>query len=164
MPRVHHVKARKDHPEFGIAKGEMCYWWQCYRSPKIYSKTAPKASQLTRSEFLAAMADIEDEISALGADDGLESSVAEIAGRIRELGEEQEEKRGNMPEGLQEGDTGTMLQERADKCAEIADELEAITFDDDEAEAEGEDDKDEKESEWWQAKLDEVQAIDLSVS
>lgn len=158
MPRVHHVKARKDHPDFGIVKGDMCYWWKFNFGPKLYSKTPPKPSQLTRSEFLGTMSDIEDEVSALTADDSLESSVTDIASRLRDLATEQEDKRCNMPEGLQDGETGTMLQDRADKCNEIADELEAITFGDREEEG----DEKQSEEDYYQEKLDEVQAIDVS--
>ncbi len=27
MPRVHHLKARKDYPDIGVTKGEMYYKW-----------------------------------------------------------------------------------------------------------------------------------------
>lgn len=173
MPKVHHGKVRKDHPNFGIKKGEEAYWWTIKTGPtsgfKTYSKTAPKQSQLTRSEFAGAMCDFQDEIAALTADDGLESSVADIAGRIRELGEEQDSKKDAMPEGLQEGPTGQLLQERSEKCGEIADELDGIDFSDaptvaeDSSKAEGaEDDDDQTEEEYWQAKLDEVQSVDTS--
>lgn len=163
MPKVTFVaKARKDHPAGGIKKGDSYYWWAFMQGgrggPKHYSKKPPKASQLTQSEFLGGIADLEDEIGALSADDGLEQSVADIAARIRELGEEQDSKKSNMPDGLQEGATGELLQERADKCGEIADELENITFD-------VSDKTDEQtEEEYWQEKLDEVQAVDMSAS
>lgn len=156
MPKVNHVRAAKDYPDIGVKKGEQYYWWKFNFGPKVRSKTPPRASQLTRSEFLGAMCDIEDEIGALSADDGLESVVSEIAGRVRELGEEQESKKENMPDSLQESDTGQALQNRSDRCGEIADELEAITFDvSDKEEAQ-------TEEEFWQEKLDEVQAVDLT--
>lgn len=175
MPRVTFVKkARKDNP--ACKKGESYYWWAMMSGgrygPKRYSKTMPKPSQLTNSEFLGAFGDIEDEIGSLAADDSLESSVADIAQRIRELGEEQSNKKDNMPDALQEAATGELLQERADKCEEIASELEDIDFSDkpdekpedragtDEASAESED---ESEDDYWQGKLDEVQAVDLTV-
>lgn len=185
MARAHFVKkAQKDHPEGGIKKGESYYWWAFMvggrGGPKHYSKTQPKASQLTQSEFLGAMSDIEDEIGALSADDSLESSVTEIAERIRELGSEQEGKKDNLPEGLQDGPTGELLQQRSDRCGEIADELEGIEFngpeneggpvaaegDKKEGENEGEqEDADDTEDadDYWQGKLDEVQAVDLTV-
>lgn len=165
MPRVTFVKkARKDNPV--CKKGESYYWWAMMSGgrygPKRYSKTPPKPSQLTNSEFLGTIGDIEDEIGGLSADDSLEQSVADIAQRVRDLGEEQESKKGNMPDGLQEGTTGELLQERADKCGEIADELEAIDFSD-KSEDEAAKSDDETDDDYWQGKLDEVQAVDLSV-
>lgn len=178
MPRVHHGKVRKDHPTYGIKKGEMAYWWAIKTGPasgyKVYSKTPPKASQLTRSEFQGAMCDFEDEINALSADDGLESSCEDIAGRIRELGEDQTSKFDNMPEGLQQGDTGQLLEQRASRCEEIASELENIDFndkpDEKEPEKEGKDDNADKaedaeaddDDKYWQEKLDEIQGIDFT--
>jgi hypothetical protein len=55
MPKVNHVKcARKDNPEHDIKAGESYYWWsmmQGSRGVKHYSKTYPKRSQLTNSDF-----------------------------------------------------------------------------------------------------------------
>ena len=47
-----------------------------------------------------------------------------VAEALRELGSEQQEKYDNMPEGLQQGDTGQMLEERASNCESWADEIE----------------------------------------
>jgi hypothetical protein len=164
MARAHYVaKARKDNP--AVKKGQPYYWWQ-FRTggpgigpirsgAKHYSATPPRASQLTQSAYLGGIADIQDEIADLEADDGLEDRVTDIAERIRELGNEQEEKLENMPDGLKEAPTGQMLQERKDACEAAADELEAITFD-----VESKDDEQTVE-EYWQEKLDEVQAVSL---
>lgn len=162
MARAHFVKrAMKDYPKAGIKKGESYYWWAFMvggrGGPKHYSKTPPKASQLTQSEFLGRLADISDAVGALAADSGLEDAAAEIAGQLNELADEQEEKRSNMPDGLQDSATGEMLQERADACRSAAEEIEGITYDfenDKEAEDEAEDD-------YWQRKLEEVQAVSL---
>lgn len=163
MARAHFVKkAMKDHPAGDIKKGESYYWWAFMvggrGGPKHYSKTPPTPSQLTQSEFLGTLGEIEIEIGALPADAGLEDMVGEIAGRIRELGQEQETKRENMPEGLQNSATGELLEERSNRCGEIADELEGITFDYD-----GDKEDGEEEDDYWQRKLDEVQAVDLSI-
>ncbi len=149
----------------------MAYWWTIKTGPvsgvKLYSKTPPKRSQLTYSPFQGAFADLEDEVAGLSADDGLEDAVNEIACRFRELGESQEESLSNMPEGLQQGDTGQLLETRRDRCYEIADELEAIAWLDRESDVkETEDaesaDAEDVENDYWQGKVDEVQAVDLS--
>lgn len=133
MPQVHFVKkAQKDYPEADIKKGDSYYWWKFKFGGKHKSKTHPKASQLTQSEFLSAIYDLEDRIRSLSSDmdiEDIEAEVTEIIDEIRTLGEEQEEKRNNMPESLQDGEIGELLQSRADACEEWASELENVDFD-----------------------------------
>jgi hypothetical protein len=61
-----------------------------------------------------------------------------------------------MPDGLQDGDTGQMLEDRANKCNEIADELDGLTLDDSDKE------DDEDADDYWAGKLEEVQGVDTS--
>ena len=154
MARAHHVKkARKAIKGTDIKKGDSYYWWKFRRGGKHFSKTPPRRSQLTRSEFYAAIYDIEDEIAGLTADETLSSVVEDIASRLRELGEECQSKFDNMPEGLQQGDTGQLLEERVSACESMADEFESLDFDDKE--------DDETDEEYWERKLEEVQAVDI---
>ena len=128
MARVHHRKAAKDYPQFGIAKGDMHYYVKIKTGPRssreMRSKTPFKRSQLTSSDYQSQLYDWEDskaEISDM-------ESAQEFADTIRSLGEEQREKLDNMPEGLQQGSTGEMLTERAAACEAAAGEIEeAIT-------------------------------------
>lgn len=176
MPRVTFVKkARKDNPAAGIKKGESYYWWGMMvggRGVKRYSKTQPRRSQLTNSEFLGGLYDLEDRISALNAEASMEDEVTDIANDFRSLGEEQADKLSNMPDSLQQGPTGELLQQRADRCEEIAGELEQIDFSDKPDgtedrngvdEANEENSEDDAEQSYWDAKLEEVQGIDCSV-
>lgn len=163
MPKVHFVKkARKAHKAGGIAKGESYYWWKFMvggrGGPKHYSKVPPRQSQLTQSEFLSALYAIQEEIEDLEADDGLGAAVEDIANRLRELGSEQEEKKNNLPDSLQDGSSGELLQERADACESAADELEGITFDVTDKEEE------QTEDDYWQDKLDEVQSVSIDAA
>ena len=158
MPRVHFVKkARKDYPEFGIKKGDSYYWWK-FRYGGIYkSKTQPRPSQLTQSEFLSTIYAIVEEIQDVTIDDfnsieELKEFIEEKAEEIRTLGEEQEDKLYNMPEGLQDGEIGCLLQDRADACYEMADELENIEIDEELSEEERE--------ERLQEILDEIQNVE----
>lgn len=133
MPRVNHVKARKDYPEQEIKRGEMYYNWR-FRFSKFTnrSKVKPRRSQLTQSGFLSQLYDLEDRVNALSSDScvsDIRSEVEGLAEEIRTLGEEQIEKRDNMPESLQDSPNGELLQERSDGCEEWADELEGIDFD-----------------------------------
>lgn len=138
MPKVTFVKvARKDYPEHNIKKGESYYWWKFKFGGKNYSKTQPKASQLTQSDFLSQLYDIQDRLGELTADniEDLQSEVESIAEELNQLAEECHEKHDNMPEGLQEGEVGQMLEERADACENAAGELEGIDFEYDEQNA-----------------------------
>lgn len=126
MPRVHKRKAAKDYPDNGIAKGDTYYYTKMKAGPRssrvLRSKTPFRRSQLTGSEYLGTLYDIEDDQAKLDSLD----DASDIAERYRTLGEETQEKFDNMPDGLQEGDTGQMLQERADACEAAATEIEDL--------------------------------------
>jgi hypothetical protein len=123
MARVTFVKsARKDNPV--AKKGESYYWWKPMvggrGGAKRYSKERPSRSQLTQSEFLSTLYDIEDGSM---SEAHTPEDFREVAEALRELGQEQQEKYDNMPDGLQQGDTGQMLEERASGCDSWADEI-----------------------------------------
>jgi hypothetical protein len=165
MPKVMHVKAGKDYPEFGIAKGEMHYTWNLMlgpRSSRTYrQKLPPKRSQLTTSSFLSAVYDIEDSIAALQSLDDIE----DIVQSLRDLAEEEEEKYDNMPEGLQQGSTGQMIESRKDGCESAADELEQIETEFDEEEPEDDSEKgewQERKDEWLAERLEEARNVSIS--
>lgn len=129
MPRVHHVQsARKAQPLSGIAVGDSYYWWKFNFGPKMVSKTPPQRHQLTRSAFLSTVYQIEDEVGGVGdisrAD--LEALVDSAKSQIEDLSSETQGSLDNMPEGLQEGDTGQLLQGRIDSLEEWASELDQI--------------------------------------
>lgn len=139
MARPEKRKARKDYPEHGIAKGDE-YWYVSIktgaRSSRVMRQKTPfKRSQLTQSDYLSQLYDWEDEKADIGQMEDAES----FAERIRDLGNEQQEKLDNMPEGLQQGDTGQMIQERIDACENAASEIEEII-------SEWESDRDDHES------------------
>lgn len=164
MPRVHTRKARTDIYATGIQvtdaktksgfrkdrskpadendkviipKGTTYWTWSFQFGPTMRSLTPPKPSQLTRSEFLGQIYDINDELAALTDLDEIEGIIS----NLEELRDEQEEKRSNMPEGLQDAPTGELLQERYDMLDEMLSELEGIEIP--EAEDEDVDDYDE---------------------
>jgi hypothetical protein len=129
MARVTAVKkAMKDYPEQQIKKGEPYYWWKFRYGPKRFSKTYPKPQQLTQSEFTGQLYDLQDQVAALDkcAKEDLETTVSDIAQAIRDLACEQEDKKNNMPDSLQESATGELLQGRYDSCEQWADDLEAV--------------------------------------
>lgn len=156
MARAHFVKsARKDNPV--AKKGESYWWWKPMiggrGGPKRYSKERPKPSQMTQSAFLSAI---------YGASEQLEEAdtpeaFREIAEAVREAGQEARGSYDNMPDSLQQGETGQLLDERAtnadswaDAIDQQADELESKLSEIDGMDAEAlelEEDADESEIE-----------------
>ncbi len=170
MPRVHKQKARKDYPKEGIKKGDAYYKWSIKTGPvsgiSFRSKTPPKPSPLTLSPFLQEYYGIQEDLENLSADtaENLESQVQEIIGRIENLRDETQGSLDNMPEGLQQGDTGQLLQERIDGLENWQSDLEGVSLDFDFDEEEPEQEKGEPDDEFqtkieeWQAKKEEAEA------
>ena len=127
MPRVHYRKARKDYPNQGIEKGDMYYYTKMKTGPRssrvLRSKTPFKQSQLTNSPFKSGWYAASEGWDASDKNDEAMRATAEA---LRELGQEAQDSYDNMPEGLQEGDTGQLLNARAEGCESKADELEAL--------------------------------------
>lgn len=125
MAKANFVKAaRKDNPV--AKKGESYWWWKPMvggrGGAKRFSKERPRRSQLTQSEFLSSLYDLEDgDMQSVATAEDFTS----IAEALRELGQAQQEKLDNMPDGLRDGDTGQMLEERASGCDSWADEIDA---------------------------------------
>jgi hypothetical protein len=144
MARVHFVKkARKDNKAAGVKKGESYYWW-ANRMPgrafgvKRYSKTPPRPSQVAapgsfRSCAAALQERLDDLTTEMSASD-IKTELDDIALEARGLAEEQQEKFDNMPEGLQQGDTGQLLEERREALENWAEELELVGEDEDDLE------------------------------
>ena len=125
MAKIVSRKARKDYPAHGITKGDQYFFCQIKTGPRssriLRSLTPFKPSQLTTSPFKSGFYSAQEgwESSGKGPED-----MRAAAEAIRELGTEAQEGFDNMPEGLQQGDTGQMLENRASECERIADELE----------------------------------------
>jgi hypothetical protein len=134
MTKAHFVKkARKDYPEAGIKKGEPYYWWKFnFRNHIFKSKTAPRRSQLTTSDFLGRIWDIEDSIGELTVNDDFESEIETFKSELEELGQEQDDKLSNMPDQLQEAPTGQILSGRVESAEQMSNDLDAIDLEVDE--------------------------------
>lgn len=127
MPRVHFVKkARKDNPV--CQAGESYYWWKFRYGGKRYSLTRPRPSQLTQSEYLGQVYEMAEEIEDYVAEDAtdLEGLRDDISSRLQDLGSEQSDKRYNMPDALQDSDSGMLLEEREQACESAASELDSL--------------------------------------
>lgn len=172
-------KAQKDNKEAGIKAGESYYWWSFKRGGKRYSKTPPKRSQLTQSNFYGSVYDLEDDIIANAtADDGLAGVRDEVTAALQDIADQCQESLDNMPEGLQQGSTGELLQERIDAMESAISEFDGLELDEpsdddldwpekekDESDADYEKRKEaERETvirEFWEAKLEEFHGISI---
>ena len=170
-----------------IAKGESYYWWQFQNSPKQYSKTRPRASELTQSAYYSTLYSIVEQIEDFSADsaEDLSEFAESIKTELEDLRDTTQESYDNMPENLQYSPTADLLQERVDSLESGISEIESIDFDyeeedeeelkqtiadeqgidadvdgwEDEVENFIEEKRQELLSEWLQEKLEELQAI-----
>lgn len=150
MPKVTATVARIDSPKAcpSAKAGQTYYWWRtrmkgARSGTTRCSLSRPRPSQLTSSEFwgeaFSLQETMEDAVGTVDDVSDLESLQQEWADAARALGDQQRDKRSNMPEGLQDGDTGQMLEERADGCDGWADEILAVAIPDPEDFADEED-------------------------
>lgn len=154
MPRVTHVKAaRKDVPDTDIKAGESYYWWKFRYGPKRTSKTMPKQSQLTQSEFWGTVYAMQEREQV--DFDMLSDELDQMKSELEELRDSQQEKLDNMPEGLQQGSTGEMLQNRYDSLDSAVSELDGIDIPDEDTIVE--EVKDEHDEDDWKALSEERQ-------
>ena len=111
----------------------------------------PSRSQMTGSDFLSTIYDIEDSMAGLSVENMEEAQglIDELVGQLEELRDETESRRDNMPESLQDAPTGEMLQGRYDSVEEMLGELEDIETDIDEELSE--DEKEDRKEEILQA-------------
>jgi chromosome segregation ATPase len=144
MPRVYFVKkARKDHGR-GIMKGDSYYWWQFRYSPIMKSKTRPRPSQLTQSEYLSqfysTQESFQDTVESIlrgidgsfDSEDEFEEKVEEITSAISEAQSEVEsmkdeiyDKKSNMEEyNLESTPAYEILESREQALEELENQLE----------------------------------------
>lgn len=129
MPKVTFVKsARKNNPV--AKKGESYYWWAFMQGgrggPKHFSKDRPKQSQLTQSEFWGAIYSLQEQHEQTPDFDDLESEIDEIKSELENIKDETQGKFDNMPQGLQDGDSGQLLQERVDTLESVIGDLDSV--------------------------------------
>lgn len=187
LSKIDRTIPKDDSDTLFIAKGESYYWWQFQNSPKQYSKTRPRASQLTQSEYLSTLYGIVEQIEDFSTDsaDELNDFVENIKTELEDLRDTTQESYDNMPENLQYSPTAELLQERVDSIENAISEIESIDLeyngeDEDDVrmiiadeqsidvEVDGWEDEVEKlleeklkelEVEWVQEKLEELQSI-----
>ena len=124
-----------------------------YSQPKVVCNDCKvPRSELTSSEYLAWLYDLQDTFEINDQSD-VDNLRDELENQVSEL----QDRFDNIPESLQDGDAGTLLQERIDTLESAISELEQIDFDD--IEEADEDDEDVDAEEWLEEKLEEAREI-----
>lgn len=138
MPRVHHVKkAMKDNRV--CKKGESYYWWKFRYGGKQYSKTYPRASQLTQSDKLGRIYSAQEAVQDSGqpptdardydTPEALATVLREVydvwetaVSELNEVGDEYDESADNKEEYFP--GTGDEIREKAEAVRASAEEAE----------------------------------------
>jgi hypothetical protein len=159
-----------------IKVGDPYRWWKFRYGGKrvrcMETKCTPRQSELISNPFQSALTKISEDLDdacgiARAQTDPTVAiqAVRDAAEELRNLGSEQQEKFDNMPYGLQQGDTGQLLENRADECEDKACTIESYA---DTAESEWEDrasDDDERgEQEICDSILDELESNSSDIS
>lgn len=143
MPRVHFVrKARKDNP--ACKRGESYYWWKFRYGPKQYSKTQPKPSDLTQSEYLKVIYASQEDFSGLvdptqmsaegdgheaitDALEAAENMLESIADDLEELVSQYEESASNIEEHFEYSELAENLRTAGDECQTTVDDCRELS-------------------------------------
>lgn len=130
----------------------------------------PKPSELTNNEHHQRVFEWQEREFEFADVDDFESTKEELVSELQEYQDELNGRLENMPEGLQQGDTGQTLQSRIESLESVASELDGVEVELPEepsepaAQAEGEDeevyqqklDDFEKAKEEWESKVKEL--------
>lgn len=134
MARVHFVKkARKKNPV--AKKGESYYWWEPMvggrGGTKRFSKTRPKPSQLTQSDFFSTLYSAQEafEDSKPATWSELQAAKETLISDLQNLSDETQDKLHNLPEQLQSGQPGELQQGRIDALESYISEIDAVDTD-----------------------------------
>ena len=157
MPKVYSVKkCRKSPGQCGkcgtkIEKGKPYVFWAFMVGGKGgpnhircgQAACYPKPSDLTQSEFWSGVYSLQETGFSGDTIEDLESSRDGVVSELQSIKDELENRLGNMPDGLQQGSTGELLQERIDALDSVISELESadISFDEPEKEEEESDEE-----------------------
>jgi len=142
MPRVKRVKkARINQPNCGkcgceIKRGDSYTFWvfrvnvgKAFRKDRrtrcAKPDCQPKPKDLTKSEFWGAIYELQERKFDAESIEDLEGERDDVVNELTNIKDETEGKLDGMPEGLKEGNTGQILQERIDALDGCINDLES---------------------------------------
>ena len=156
LTKLDRSQPEDENDEILINVGESYYTWCFYGGQPQYSKERPRPSQLTQNWFKQELYSIQEKIEDFDPEDveDVATFIDEIKDDAESLRDECQEHLDNMPEQLQDSDSGQTLQERIENLDNAVSELDNI---DSEFESEIEREDEETDDEWMQRVLDEKQ-------
>ena len=172
LTKLDRSQPEDDNDEILINVGESYYTWCFYGGQPQYSKERPKPSQLTQNWFKQELYSIQEKIEEFEPEDveDVATFIDEIRDDAESLRDECQEHLDNMPEQLQDSDSGQTLQERIDNLDSVIGDID--NFDSEfESEIEKEDDEtddeflerqSEEKQQWLDDKTSEIQEFDFN--
>ncbi len=128
LSKIDRNQPQDDNDEILINVGESYYTWCFYGGQPIYSKTQPRQSQLTNNQFKQELYTIQESVEDFSPEDTDDVSVfvEELISNLENLRDTCQESLDNIPEQLQEGNSGQILQERIENLDDVISNLENI--------------------------------------
>ena len=172
LTKLDRSQPEDENDEILINVGESYYTWCFYGGQQQYSKERPKPSQLTQNWFKQELYSIQEKIEEFEPEDveDVATFVDDIRSDAENLRDECQEHLDNMPEQLQDSDSGQTLQERIDNLDSVIGDID--NFDSEfESEIEKEDDEtddeflerqSEEKQQWLDDKMSEIQEFDFN--
>lgn len=128
LSKIDRNQPADENDEILINVGESYWTWCFYGGQLIYSKTKPRQSQLTNNSFKQELYSIQESIEDFSPEDPDDVGVfvEELISNLEELRDTCQESFDNIPEQLQEGNSGQILQERIENLDDVISNLENI--------------------------------------
>lgn len=172
LTKLDRSQPEDENDEILINVGESYYTWCFYGGQPQYSKERPKPSQLTQNWFKQELYSIQEKIEEFEPEDieDVATFVDDIRSDAESLRDECQEHLDNMPEQLQDSDSGQTLQERIDNLDSVIGDIDNFDFEF-ESEIEKEDDEtddeflerqSEEKQQWLDDKTSEIQEFDFN--
>lgn len=131
MAKIHYVKkCRVDNP--AVKRGEGFYWWKLPFGEKQYSKTYPSRSQLTDSDYLGCVFDLQDSIKGytwIEQEADFSDMMDEIIDQVTDIRDQCQLSYDNMAPMLHSAPNGLLLMARIDACDTALGEVSEMDFD-----------------------------------
>ena len=172
LTKLDRSQPEDENDEILINVGESYYTWCFYGGQPQYSKERPKPSQLTQNWFKQELYSIQEKIEEFEPEDveDVATFIDEIRDDAESLRDECQEHLDNMPEQLQDSDSGQTLQERIDNLDSVIGDIDSfdsefeseIEKEDDETDDEFLERQSEEKQQWLDDKTSEIQEFDFN--